>query len=254
MSRRRTAVLVTGIGLLLTSALLAAAPAALADDSSTQGVGIQAQVTQAPSTNGTTNTSTTSGGGRTGSPSGSGSGSTASQAPFDSQVLGAGGAVAMPAPSSSAAVATGMLAVSGLRVVFTPSIDPRAGDLHVEATVRNLSDQVMDVGTQYSATTAFGMVLDRAAPTSISRLAPGELRVVEADLTGMGQWGVVVAHLTLRPPAQVDGADVGPITRDRWVVLPPWFALGIGAVLVAGGLVWWRAGRVAPLVGVGAVG
>lgn len=250
MSGRRRALLAAGFGLLVGMTALATASTAVADDSSGQGVGLQAQVTQAPAAGDSTSADST--GRRSGLPSRPGGGSSPDQVPFESQVLGAGGSAATP-PGSSVA-ATGVLAVSGLRVVPTLSGDPRAGGLHVEATIRNLSDQVMDVGAVFSATTAFGMVLDETLPTTVARLAPGELRVVTADLSGMGQWGVVVAHLTLRPPAQVDGVDAAPIGRDQWVVVPPWFTLGAGALLVAGGLVWRRAGRVAPLLSVGGVG
>jgi hypothetical protein len=230
--------LLGGVGLFLIAGLLGTASAAMAGDGPPQGVGIQAQVTGAPSDDG--GLAVTGSGGASGSAQGSG----IPGAPSATEVLGSGGPGGTPAPSPSGqSAADGVLAVSGLRVAYRSAGDPRAGLLHVEATVRNASDQVMDVGAQFSATTVFGAQLDRSVPTTVSRLAPGEMRVVEADLSGMGQWGLVVAHLTLRPPARVDGVDVAPMTRDRYVLVPPWFSLALAALLLAGGAAWRWAGR-----------
>jgi len=235
VTRARPRVLLALAGLALSLGPLGATPLAMADDVPSPGVGLHAEVTSAPS------------GDHAQDATGSGADLAGDQdpegapAPTDTQVLG-GDEALTPAPSAGAEPG-GVLAVSGLRVDYRSGVDPRGGPVHVQATVKNVSDQVMDVGAQFSATTIFGMQLDRAAPTTVSRLAPGELRVVDASLSGVGQWGAVEAHLTLHPAVRVDGADAAPVTRDSYLLAPPWFSILLATLLAAGVVVWRRAGR-----------
>jgi hypothetical protein len=42
--------------------------------------------------------------------------------------------------------------------------------------------------------------------------------------------------MTLTPPAQLRGVELAPLTRERWVLAPPWYAIGLAVAL--GVLAW----------------
>jgi hypothetical protein len=67
----------------------------------------------------------------------------------------------------------------------------------------------------------------------IADLKPGETRTVEASLGGIGQSTFVQVHATLTPPKTVDGVELDSITRDQFLVVPPW---GVAALGGAGAL------------------
>jgi hypothetical protein len=142
---------------------------------------------------------------------------------------------AAPAPAASG----GVLYVSGLRAEYHQSWDPRGGRLHLEMTVRNATAQVLDASVSYGARTLVGVDLGAGDNISVRGLAPGEVRTIETDVDGIGQWGLLEAHMTVSPPADVLGVQVTPLDRARWVFVPPWYAIGL-LVLVVGAVVLLR--------------
>ncbi len=142
---------------------------------------------------------------------------------------GGTGPAASPAPEPDVG---GVLFVSGVRTGYRPDWNPLAGTLHLEITVRNATDQVLDASVSYGATTLLGIDLGGSSSLAVRGLAPGEVRVVGADVPGVGQWGVVRAHMTVRPPAQFRGVDLSPLERDRWVVVPAWYLAGLVVLAV----------------------
>lgn len=146
-----------------------------------------------------------------------------------------------PAPSSSPGATHpvavgGVLFVSGVRTTYRPSWDPIGGTLHVELTVRNATDQVVDASASIGAATLVGVDLGNADSIAVQGLSPGEVRTVGTDIKGVGQWGPLRAHVTVTPPATLRGVALQPLTRDRWLLVPPWYLV---ALLAAVGLLWW---------------
>ncbi|TAJ46794.1 MAG: hypothetical protein EPO52_14725 [Herbiconiux sp.] len=145
------------------------------------------------------------------------------------------GSITPPAPAADEFSIGGILYVSGLTTAYSPSIDPLAGDLAVQYTVRNVSGETIDSTSRFWVTNAFGAELSAVDPVEVTALKPGESRVVSATLTGVGQWTFATAHMTLTPPTTVAGEELQPLTRDAFVVLPPWFLL---ALLAIGGVAY----------------
>lgn len=151
------------------------------------------------------------------------------------------GSAAAPAPSSTPGATHpvnvgGVLFVSGVRTTYHPSWDPIGGTLHVELTVRNATDQVVDASASIGAATLLGVDLGNADSIAVQGLNPGEVRTVGTDIEGVGQWGPLRAHVTVTPPATLRGVTLQPLSRDRWLLVPPWYLL---ALVAAVGALWW---------------
>lgn len=153
---------------------------------------------------------------------------------------------AAPAPTGSAAAGAptpeptfrpvavgGVLYVSGVRTTMHPSWDPLGGTLHVELTVRNATDRILDASASFGATTLLGIDLGGSDTLAVRGLEPGEIRTISADIGGIGQWGVLEAHMTVTPPSAIDGVELAPLARERWVVAPPWYLLVLVVAVVA---------------------
>lgn len=157
---------------------------------------------------------------------------------------------AQPAATSTAAPASdkhsvdGVLAVGGLRTTFRSTGSPLGGVLHVQVTVQNLSGEVITPSVRFTSTNWLGMRLAQQPERRLGPLAPGELRTAEADLPGVGQWGLLATHMTVTPPDEIGGVKVSPVTRDRWVVVTPWLLVALLAIGVGGTVVWRLATRV----------
>jgi hypothetical protein len=130
----------------------------------------------------------------------------------------------------------GVLFVSGVRTAYHRSWDPLGGALHVELTVRNASTQVVDASASIGATTLLGIDLGGADSIAVRGLNPGEIRTIGVDIGGVGQWGVLRAHVTVAPPETMAGVKLSPLARDTWVVVPPWYLLLLVVAVVA---IWW---------------
>jgi len=234
MSRRPLARL--GAGLLLGAALTLAAGGA-AHGADPHDIPLTVQVTSAPTTNSTSaSTSTSTSTGSAGIPRTGGSGSA-----VNSSAAVVAGAVPTSSPSAPAGTETvgGVLAVGGLITSYSPSRNPLVGTVRVQMTVQNLSSEVIAPTVGFWLTNAVGTRLSQQDVRGLGAIAPGELRVAEADLTGVGQWAAVDVHMKLTPPAQIGGVAIDPLTRDRWVFAPPWFVV-VALVLSAGILAAWR--------------
>jgi hypothetical protein len=130
-----------------------------------------------------------------------------------------------PAPTADERSIGGLLYVSGLSTAYTPSIDPFAGELEAHFTVRNVSTAAIDGTVKFWITSAFNTEISASGPVEVTGLQPGESRVVDAVLPGVGQYTFATAHYTYTPPATVEGTALSPLTRDAFVFLPPWFLL-----------------------------
>lgn len=207
------------------------------------GVGITALVcgpTSAPSGGGTGGSSSTGG-----LPASTGSSSSSGNRSGSSSSGGAGsGTSSTVAPSSPAAVTLvdsvdigGILSISGLSTGSAPSLNPFGGEVQVWFTVRNTSKSSIDLTADFWMENVLGLRLSNVDGVAVSALKPGETRTISADLPGAGQWTVLTAHARVNPPAQVDGTELSPLTRDATVFVLPWLAvlflgLGAGAVVI----------------------
>lgn len=165
----------------------------------------------------------TSGGKETGAGDGTGGGSGA----------GAGGGAA-----GTVSIA-GMVYVSGVNSSVALSPDPAQGDVTLWLSVRNASSSVIDLTADFwMDSVLFGTALDSASAVPVTGLQPGETRLISARLHGAGQWGLVNTHVTITPPATVDGTALTPVTRDALVVVFPWLSTSLAATLAIALLAW----------------
>jgi hypothetical protein len=193
--------------------------ASAADDPSTDGLNLSVTVgpgtavpspSSSPGPSGTNRTTTTTVGGST---------------------VVTGSSTAPPLGDDEYSVG-GVLYVSGLRTEYRPSINPLAGELRAHFTVRNVSTAIIDSSSRFWVTSPVGTEISSVEDVPIAGLKPNESVVVDATLTGVGQWTFATAHVTLTPPDVVDGVPLEPLTRDVFVVLPPWFLLALAAIVV----------------------
>lgn len=247
MSAAVLALALVAAPLAVTSAAAADAPVQCPSPSPTLsaaptggGVGITAVVcgpTAAPS--GGSGGSSSSGG----LPASTGSVSSSGIRGGSSSGAGAGsGTSSTVAPSSPAAVTLvdsvdlgGILSISGLSTGSAPSLNPFGGEVQVWFTVRNTSKSSIDLTADFWMENVLGLRLSNVDGVAVSALKPGETRTISADLPGAGQWTVLTAHARINPPAQVDGTELSPLTRDATVFVLPWLAvlfLGLGAAAV----------------------
>jgi hypothetical protein len=127
----------------------------------------------------------------------------------------------------------GKLFISGLSSRYIWSADPLAGDVEVSFTVRNVSKDTFSSSVHFWVDGPFANRLDVATRVLVSDLKPDESRVVEATLSGIGQWAFVQTHATFTPPDTVEGTELAPVTRSQFLVVPPLFALGAALLVFA---------------------
>ncbi|WP_394554323.1 hypothetical protein ACDF64_06890 [Agromyces sp. MMS24-JH15] len=131
----------------------------------------------------------------------------------------------------------GVLYLSGLEGSSTPSIDPTAGSVHLSFTVRNASHTAFDSEARFWIETPFGTRLGTVV-APVEALQAGEVRTIGVELSGIGQWPIVNARVTLTPPTEIEGTELTPLTRETTVFAFPWAvglvaALGIAAAMLA---------------------
>jgi len=226
---------------------LTAGGAAFGDDP--HDIPLKFDVTTTPTTP-TTSTGSVGLPGASGTGSGPGSGSAA-----DGSAAEAVGAVPILSVSPTAGTETvgGVLAIGGLSTSYSPAGNPLAGTVHVQMTVQNLSNEVIEPTVAFWLTNGLGMKLSQQDGKSFGVIAPGELRVAEADLTRVGQWAAVDVHMKLTPPEMLDGVALEPLVRDRWFFAPPWFVVAALALGAAALVAWrWSARTPAALVALAA--
>lgn len=124
----------------------------------------------------------------------------------------------------------GILSVGGLSTSSAPTVNPFGGDVQMWFTVWNTSKSPIDLTADFWMENALGMRLATVDAVALTGLKPGETRTVSAELPGAGQWTVLTAHARVNPPAEVDGTELSPLTRDATVFVLPWLiVLLVGA-------------------------
>jgi len=215
----------------LTAALGAGSSAAFADDD--DSIGITVTVTPGPTTAPPAGTSGSSGSAGTSGSSGaprSGPSSSGGSNVSDDAVAGV---TAPPALADDEVDLGGVLYVSGLRSGYAWSANPLDGAAETSITVRNVSTSTFTSTVRFWANGPFGNQLSEVADVKVTDLKPGESRILEASLNGIGQSTFVQLHATLTPPKTVDGVELDAITRDRFMAVPPW---GIASLVGLGAL------------------
>jgi len=180
--------------------------------------------------------------------------------PFSAGTVTAVDAVApvsdTPVPEEDEFDLGGILFVSGVTSAYDWSINPVGGSTEASITVRNVSKSTFSSTVHFWVDGPVGNTLSEATGVKITALKPGESRTVDARLGGIGQSTFVTVHATIKPPKVVDGVELDSITRDQFVVIPPWGILSLGALGALGfacyGLVQYlaRPSASARLVGV----
>ena len=144
----------------------------------------------------------------------------------------------------------GILYIGGVNVSTVPTPSPRGGTLVLEMTIKNVSHTTFDSSMDFWVTSPLSDTIVHLDQISVAGLASGETRTVQATLPHVGQWPVMVAHATLRPPAAVEKSELTPLTRESITWMWPFFGLMMLALFVAGFMLWrylpvmGRAGRV----------
>ncbi|MDF2443993.1 MAG: hypothetical protein JWR01_2196 [Subtercola sp.] len=151
--------------------------------------------------------------------------------PGNTVVTGGTGASAVPAADEFDL--GGIVFVSGVTSGFGWSINPLGGDSHAQFTVHNVSQFTIDGAAGFQLVGPFGNEIARVDGIPIDQLKPDESRVIEATLTGLGQWGFFTTHATFTPPEDVGGTALASITRDGFMFVLPWFLLVL--LIVAAG-------------------
>lgn len=219
------------------------------------GIGLQVDLpapTQPPATDapGNTGGEGTSGDGGLGTGSGDGTGTGGGFGGGSSGSGGTGGSTSdLPgstAPTSTDPVTSadevdlgGGLFAGGISTSYIPSLNPLTGEVDVKVGVRNASKSTIDLSADFWLGGPFGNRLGGSGQVTVTGLKPGEKRIVSAVVPGAGQWGIVNAHATITPPAQIDGVDTKKVQRDAMVVIPPLYLMGL-ALFALLGLAAWR--------------
>ena len=141
----------------------------------------------------------------------------------------------------------GVLYVSGVKVETVPTPSPRGGTVVLEMTIKNVSHTTFDSSMDFWITSPLSDTIVHLDQISVAGLASGETRTVQATLPHVGQWPVMVAHATLRPPAAVENSELTPLTRETITWMWPLFGLMMLALFVAGFMLW----RYLPVMGRG---
>lgn len=145
-----------------------------------------------------------------------------------------------PSPEVSAAAVTGSsdlgqpIFASGLSSHYVWSADPTSSSAILGITVKNYSTSTFTSSVTYWIDTPVGVQVGKTIALKLTNLKPGESRLIEAEIVGLGQWTVMNAHVELTPPALIDGQVVKPIRRDSFIVVPPIAAGGVSLALVMG--------------------
>lgn len=147
--------------------------------------------------------------------------------------------VAGDSPSSPPAATTsdevsvgGVFYVSGVTASSTLSFNPFGGDEHAQFSVRNVTTSTLDATASFHLTNIFGAQIGAVENIPISQLKPGESRVVEAVISGMGQWTFGTISATFTPPNSIDGTTLSPVTRDTFVFVLPWLIIAVVVIVV----------------------
>ncbi len=202
-------------------ALVATASAAMASAASTDdpGIGITVVVSPAPTTSTPTPTS--------------------SPSPSSTRTSNNGGTVVTggesPVPSSTPKPGEysigGLIYISGLNSDGQWTVNPASTEATLRFTVHNVSSSAINSKATFWVEGPFANQLGTERVVQIRNLKPDETRVVEATVSGLGQWTFLHGHTTFTPPKKVDGQELEPVNRDQFFVVFPWL---IAIVVIAG--------------------
>lgn len=128
----------------------------------------------------------------------------------------------------------GKLFLDGVRSVYRPSVNPFDGTVFLEFTVKNVSNETVDASAQFWANSPFGSELGVVEDIAVAQLAPGESRIVSAEISGIAQWIVLDAGYTFNPPASIEGVAMDAVSRSALLFVFPWALSVVGFIVVAG--------------------
>lgn len=128
----------------------------------------------------------------------------------------------------------GKLFLDGVRSVYRPSVNPFDGTVFLEFTVKNVSNETVDASAQFWANSPFGSELGVVEDVAVAQLAPGESRIVSAEISGIAQWIVLDAGYTFTPPASIEGIAMDAVSRSALLFVFPWALSVVGFIAVAG--------------------
>jgi hypothetical protein len=186
-------------------------------------------------------------------PSSSGSPSSSSSGSGSGSTVVVSSPTAAPSPSPTDYSIGGVLYVSGLSTQYVPALNPFGGHVNAQFSVRNVSSTPVTSRVQFSLDGPFGQRLSTVGNIELRRLMPQETRIVDAVLTGPGQWTFTTARFTITPVTAVNGEQLEPLSRDSIVFFVPWFVLVVGLLGLAAYSItrWVRADQRAPRAAVG---
>ncbi|MCC4909799.1 hypothetical protein [Microbacterium sp. cx-59] len=147
---------------------------------------------------------------------------------------------AAPEPAASDILIAGGLYLGDVNGSSRPTVNPFEGTTDLWVSLRNLSDDTIDLTADFRIVAPTGAELAEHR-VSVTGLKPDETRVVNARLSGAGQWPWVSGRVTIDPPDVIAGQQTAPVTRETVVFVFPWLGL-IGLVLVVLALVLMRLG------------
>lgn len=127
----------------------------------------------------------------------------------------------------------GVLYVGGLRASVAPSVGAQGGDAQLSITMRNTSDELADFRLHFWVQNGFGATIGEVTDVQARDVKPGETRTVRVTVTTVGQWTLLTAHAKVTPPKELNGVALTSVTRDASLVVPPYFLLASGAVIVS---------------------
>ena len=218
VNARRTAAATILGGIVVVTVLGLGSSAAFADDE--DGIGLSVTISPSPTDGSTT----------PGSPAGTDTPrdpvSTAPATGVDPVAPATG----TPTPEKGEVDLGGILFVSGVTSTYDWSVNPLDGAAETSITVRNVSKSTFSSTVRFWADGPVGNRLSEVTGVKITALKPGESRTVDARLGGIGQSTFVQVHATVKPPKVVDGVELDSITRDQFVVIPPWGILSLGGL------------------------
>lgn len=169
----------------------------------------------------------------TAKPSATKSGSAPSAGPNQPSTVSSAPASPVPGDDTGEQSIGGVLYVSGLTWVYTPSINPVGGTADLRFTVRNVYSQAVDASALLWVSTPFGWPVGIPVEVAVPQLKPGETRVIAAQISGLAQWTMVSAHATFTPPERLGNTNLAPLTRDTVIWFLPWFLLLTTSVIAA---------------------
>lgn len=224
-ARHLTTTVPAVVGAALVVLLLSVAPTLAATTSPPEeDVGLNVEVISSSPTSSATGTPSPSG-----SATPSATGATNAPAPTGSQPGGSPSPSTIVSPGEEQTIG-GVLYVSALTWVYSPSFNPLDGSVDLHFTVRNVYPGEVSGSARFWLTGPFGVPVGQPVEFPVEAIKAGETRLVTARINGLAQWTVVTASATFTPPATLGELKLTPLTRTTLVWYLPWFVLLLMAI------------------------